>query len=112
MVPRRLRRLRRLGGGDGGPAVYVADTPRARLLGLAGLKEMPHASALLILGCSSVHTFGMRFAIDVLFLDEHRDVIGERRNLRPCRVAWQRGATAALEFPSSYAGEPTSPASR
>lgn len=111
MAPKRLKRLRQLGG-EGGPVVYVADTPRARLLGLAGLKEMPYPSALLILGCSSVHTFGMRFPIDVLFLDEHREVIGERRGLGPCRIAWQRGAKAALEFPSSYAEEPTSPASR
>ena len=92
--------------------VYVAATTRARLLGLAGLREVPHPCALLILGCSSVHTFGMRFPIDVLFLDEHREVIGERRGMRPCRVAWQRGAKAVLEFPSSYAGEPTSPDSR
>ena len=110
MVPKRLRRLPRLGP-DGGPVVYVAGTPRARLLGLAGLRELPYPSALLILGCSSVHTFGMRFAIDVLFLDEHREVIGERRNLRPWRVARQRGARAVLEFPSSYAGEPTRPSS-
>lgn len=92
--------------------MYIADTRKARLLGLAGLKDVPYPSALLILGCSSVHTFGMRFHIDVLFLDEHRNVIGERRGLGPCRIAWQRGAKAALEFPSSYAGEPTSPASR
>ena len=110
MVPRRLRRLPRLGE-DGGPAVYVAGTPRARLLGLAGLREIPYPSALLILGCSSVHTFGMRFHVDVLFLDEHREVIGERRGLGPCRIAWQRGASAALEFPSAYADVPTSPAS-
>lgn len=92
--------------------MYIADTRKARLLGLAGLKDVPYPSALLILGCSSVHTFGMRFHIDVLFLDEHRDVIGERRGLGPCRIAWQRGAKAVLEFPSSYAEEPTSPASR
>ena len=54
----------------------------------------------------------MRFRIDVLFLDEHREVIGERRGLGPCRVAWQRGAKAVLEFPSAYADVPTSPASR
>ncbi len=110
-MPKRLKRLPRLGE-DGGPVVYVAATPRARLLGLAGLREVPYPSALLILRCSSVHTFGMRFAIDVLFLDEHREVIGERRGMGPCRIAWRRGAKAVLEFPSSYASEPTSPESR
>jgi len=106
MVPKRLRRLPRLGE-NGGPAVYVAGTRRARLLGLAGLRDVPYPSALLILGCSSVHTFGMRFRIDVVFLDEHREVIGERRDLRPWRIARKRGAKAVLEFPSSYADEPT-----
>ena len=111
MVPKRLRRLPRLGE-DGGAVVYVAATPRARLLGLAGLREVPYPSALLILGCSSVHTFGMRFAIDVLFLDERREVIGERRGMRPWRIASRRGAKAVLEFPSSYTDAPTSPESR
>jgi uncharacterized protein len=102
--------MRRLGEDDG-PGVYVADSRLARLLGLAGLSEAPRQSALLIADCSSVHTFGMRFRIDVLFLGEDCEVIAERRNLPPGRVVWQRGARAVLEFPSSYA-EPTSDASR
>ena len=32
--------------------------------------------------------------------------------MRPGRVVWHRGAAAVVEFPSSYAEEPTSPASR
>ncbi len=111
MLPRRFRRLQRLADASGA-AIYVAAGRRSRLLGLAGLREMPARSALLLLGCSSVHTLGMRFDIDVLFLDEHCKVIGERREMRPGRVAWCRGAAAVVEFPSSYAEEPTSPASR
>jgi uncharacterized membrane protein (UPF0127 family) len=91
--------MRRLGD-DAGPSVYVAESRRARLLGLAGLSEAPHQSALLIANCSTVHTFGMRFHIDVLFLDEHCEVIGERRHLGPGRMVCQRGARAVLEFPS------------
>ena len=89
--------------------VYVATSRRARLLGLAGLRGMPPWSALLLPRCSSVHTFGMRFPIGVLFLDEDFEVIGERRAVKPGRVVWQRGARAVVEF---QAAEPTSPASR
>ena len=106
----RLDRLPARGIG-GSLRLHVAATPLSRLIGLALSDPPPSDRALLIPGCRSVHTFGMRFAIDVLFLDEHREVIGERRNLRPWRVARQRGARAVLEFPSSYAEEPTRPAS-
>ena len=79
----------------------MAASFRARLLGLAGLREMPPRSALLMPRCSSVHTFWMRFPIHVLFLDGDFEVIGERRDMRPGRVVWCRGAAAVVEFPSS-----------
>jgi uncharacterized membrane protein (UPF0127 family) len=44
----------------------------ARLLGLALLKDLPADHALLIPRCSSMHTFGMRFDLDVLFLSADR----------------------------------------
>ena len=89
--------------------VYVAVSFRARLLGLAGLRAMPPRSALLLPRCSSVHTFGMRFPIHVLFLDSRFEVIGERRSVKPGRLVWHRGARAVVEL---QAGEPTSPDSR
>jgi len=108
MGPSRLERLprRRVGGRV---TVYVAASFRSRLLGLAGLREMPPGTALLIPRCSSVHTFGMRFPIHVLFLDAEFEVIDERRVVKPRRVVWHRGARAVVEF---QAEEPTSPASR
>ena len=107
MVPRRLERLPRLGDGCR-VTVYVAASFRARLLGLAGLRAMPRRSALLVPRCASVHTFGMRFPIGVLFLDEEMRVIGERCAVRPGRIVRHRGARAVVEFQA----EPTSPASR
>ena len=69
---------------------------------------MPPRSAFLLPRCASVHTFGMRFPIGVLFLDEEMRVIGERREVRPGRIVWHRGARAVVEF---QADEPTRPAS-
>ena len=85
MLPSRLRRLpwRTL---DNGARVAEAATFRARLLGLAFVRELPPGHALLIPRCRSVHTFGMRFAIDVVFLDERGRVIRVARAVPPRRV--------------------------
>ena len=59
-------------GPRGALPVWVAETFGQRLLGLAGLAENHPAVAcrgLLIPACASVHTWGMRFAIDVAFLE-------------------------------------------
>ena len=77
--------------------MHVARSSRARLLGLALLRDLPPEHALLLPGCRSVHTFGMRFALDLVFLDAHGRILREVRGLRPCRVAGCRDAAAVLE---------------
>jgi uncharacterized membrane protein (UPF0127 family) len=82
---------------EDGLIVHEATSLRARLLGLAFMRP-PHADhALLIPHCRSVHTFGMRFAIDVTFLDEHGRTLRSERNVRPGRVLLERRAFAVLE---------------
>jgi uncharacterized membrane protein (UPF0127 family) len=81
----------------GGGRLLVARTYRQRLLGLAGLAALPEGHGLLLPGCASVHTVGMRFSLDVGFLDPHGRVIGVVRELRPWRLAACRGAAAAIE---------------
>lgn len=83
-----------------GVAVPVATTVRSRLLGLALIRRERAGAGLLIPGCRSVHTFGMRFPIDVLFLDEADRVIDLRRSVPPCRFIGCPGAMAVLELPS------------
>jgi uncharacterized protein len=96
MVPRRLQRLpsRTL---DDGLTVHEARTVGSRLLGLAFLKEVPPDHALLIPNCRSVHTFGMRFAIDVVFLDERGRPLRVEREVKSCRVVSCKEAFAVLE---------------
>jgi uncharacterized protein len=84
----------------GGQEVPVAAGLRARLLGLAGLELEIAGSGLLIPRCSSVHTFGMRFALDLLFLDSARRPLAVRRAVPPRRLAGHRGADAVLELPA------------
>lgn len=88
-----------------GRQVPVALGFKARLLGLAGLDRAEAGPGLLIPRCSSVHTFGMRFLLDLYFLDEAGEVIGVRRGVRPRRVANCRIASAVLEVPADEGGE-------
>jgi uncharacterized membrane protein (UPF0127 family) len=88
-----------------GREVPVAVGFRSRLAGLAGLRREEAGAGLLIPRCSSVHTFGMRFALDVLFLDEEGEVLAIRRGVRPRRFASRRRAVAVLEIPSGQGGE-------
>jgi len=95
MVPARLRRLER--HRDGAVSVFVAESFRSRLLGLAFLDHLPRDCALLIPRCSSVHTFGMRFDLDVTFLDAEGHGLRTARNVPPARVVGHRGAAAVHE---------------
>jgi uncharacterized protein len=84
--------------------VRVADRFVARLLGLSLLDPERAGPALLIPGCRSVHTFGMRFAIEVVFLDSEGRVLARRAKVPPGRVVREPAAVAALERPVLAAG--------
>jgi uncharacterized membrane protein (UPF0127 family) len=83
-----------------GREVPVATGVRARLLGLAHLDREQAGTGLLIPRCRSVHTFGMRFALDLVFLDEGLAPVEVRRSVPPRRVARARAAAMVLELPA------------
>ncbi len=89
-------RTRRIGALE----VPVADRFTVRLLGLAGLDREEAGEGLLIPRCRSVHTFGMRFALDLFFLDLQGAEIRRIQAVPPRRLAVGRGASAVLEVPS------------
>ena len=66
--------------------VEVADTLFTRMKGLLGKKELPFGEALWIKPCFSVHTFFMKFAIDVIFLNKKNQIIASVSNLSPNRM--------------------------
>jgi uncharacterized protein len=88
-----------------GREVRVASDWRSRLLGLAHLDRARAHPGLLIPRCSSVHTFGMRFRLDLYFLDERGEVVSVRRALAPRRLAFCRQSVAVLELPACEGGE-------
>ncbi len=78
--------------------VEVATSLAARLRGLLGRNELTSDSALLISPCNSVHTFGMRFPIDVAYLDQHLRVIKTVTNLKANRASMCWPAKQVMEF--------------
>jgi uncharacterized membrane protein (UPF0127 family) len=69
-----------------------------RFFGLMGRRALDRDAGLLLVPCGSVHTAGMRFAIDVVFLDREGVVLRTVPHLRPWRAAACRGAHGALEL--------------
>lgn len=96
--PRRFRRLDR--AEVAGVVVPVAAGPGSRLLGLALLPRRRAGPGLLIPRCRSVHTLGMRFPIDVVFLGDDGAEIRRVRSLGPWRFSADRRAAAVLELPA------------
>jgi uncharacterized protein len=84
--------------------VPVATTRSARLLGMAFLDRDEAGDGLLLPNCRCVHTFGMRFPLDLVFLDSGGRVIDLRRAVPPGRVVGCRAADRVLEL--SAPGEP------
>jgi uncharacterized protein len=86
---------------DGGPVCdrcRVADRPLARMRGLLGRRDLPRGEGVLLRPAASVHTWFMRFPIDVVFLDRDLCVLKVVPDLAPWRIASGRGARAVLEL--------------
>jgi uncharacterized membrane protein (UPF0127 family) len=82
-------------------SVERADTIQSRLIGLLGRKELPEGSALLLEPCTSIHTFFMRFAIDVAFLSSDGRILRAIGELKPWRATGlYLSARLAVELPS------------
>ncbi len=75
-----------------------------RTVGLIGRRELAPDEGL-GLATSAVHTFGMRFAIDVVFCDAELRVLKVVRGLRPGRVAGARGSRLVFELAAGAAAD-------
>ena len=68
--------------------VKVAYSFLSRLIGLMFSKGLVGFDALLIRPCNSIHTFFMRYNIDVVFLDKQMRIVSIIRNIKPWRMTW------------------------
>ena len=78
-------------------------TRRARLVGLMGRRDLAAGTGLLLPRTRSVHTFGMRFALDLLWVDAQGGLLRVDRRVPPCRVRTCRAARGVIETRSGYA---------
>lgn len=79
--------------------VKVADSFFLRLKGLLGAGSLSQGEGLWIVPCKAVHTFGMRFPIDVIFLDSEQRVVVAISGLLPNRAtSFYRNAASVLEL--------------
>lgn len=83
-----------------GDAVAAAKDSRSRRTGLLRHTGLAPGEGLWIVPCEAVHTFGMNFAIDVVFLSRSRKVLKIRKNMAVRRIAICLRAHSVLEFPS------------
>ena len=90
-----------------GIRMHLAHTWRARLLGLALIPGLDSDKALVIPHCTSVHTFGMRFELDVVFVDRQWEPIYIEYRVRPGRVVRSRFARSVIEVVAGEAGRLT-----
>ena len=81
--------------------VSVADTPLARLRGLLGRFKLRSDEAVWVVPSHGIHTFGLRFRIDVIYLDSQCQVLHLIEHLGPLRIAPLRLRCASvLELPA------------
>lgn len=80
--------------------VEVADRGARRRKGLLGRDGLALGEGLWIVPCEAVHTFGMRFGLDLIFLDRRRRIVKIRRNVQAGRIAVCLRAHSTLELPA------------
>ncbi|MDH6167917.1 uncharacterized membrane protein (UPF0127 family) [Variovorax boronicumulans] len=83
--------------------VRVAERGWDRTRGLLGRPRLAANEGLLIARCSSVHTVGMRYPIDVVFLDRNGQIVRVVEQLKPMRMVWCPGAARVLELDAGQA---------
>ncbi|MCA9737120.1 MAG: DUF192 domain-containing protein [Gemmatimonadota bacterium] len=84
-----------------GIRVDVADGPWSRLRGLLGRDALAPGEGLLLTPCRAIHMYGMRFPIDVAFLDPEGQVLAAYDSIRPGQRTRRHGdARYALEIPA------------
>ena len=78
----------------------VADHGANRRKGLLGRESLPAGEGLWIKPCEAVHTFCMRFAIDLVYLDRRNRIRKVKSGVPPWRISSCLSAHSVIELPS------------
>jgi uncharacterized protein len=88
----------RIDGRMSGLRVYDASRFLARARGLLGRDRLHPHEALWIRPCGSVHTVGMRYALDLVFIDFEQRVLSVKQHVEPLRFAGHVRARSTIEL--------------
>lgn len=80
--------------------VRTADTFLQRLRGLLFTDFLPEHTGLLLENCNSIHMFGMRYALDIVFVDQDFRICKIVKNLKPWHIAGCLRARHTIELPA------------
>lgn len=87
----------------------VASSLLGRMRGLLGKKELKSGEALVLTHCNSIHTFFMKFPIDIIFLDKHKRIVKIIPSLNPFRLSGiYFNAASVIELPAGVAQDKAS----
>jgi len=78
----------------------IADEGANRRKGLLGRDGLAQGEGLWIKPCEAVHTFGMRFAIDLVYLDRSNRIRKVKSNVGPWRMSACLSARSVIELPA------------
>jgi hypothetical protein len=83
-----------------GNHIELAGTSARRGKGLLGRTGLGPGEGLWIVPCEAVHTFAMKFAIDLIYLDRKHRVVKVRQAVRPGRISGAFRAHSVVELPT------------
>jgi len=86
-------------------AADIADTSQKRRTGLLKHQNLEPGQGLWIVPCEAVHTFGMKFPIDVLYLSKQKKVLKIRDNMKRSCMSVCLRAHSVLELPAGHAAQ-------
>ena len=78
----------------------IATSAKQRMIGLLSRRTFEAGEALIFPQCNAIHTYFMRFSIDVVFLDAHGIVVKMVEDLNPFHLAWAPHAQMTIELPA------------
>ena len=83
-----------------GDSITIADRGASRRRGLLDHQSLPYGEGLWIIPCEAVHTFGMKFSIDLVYLDRSGRVKKVKNNVPPWRISACLSAHSVIELAS------------
>lgn len=105
VAEKRLKITNRKSGQQLASSAGIANTSELRRRGLLKHSSLEEGDGLWIAPCEAVHSFGMKFAIDVLYLNKQKKILKIRPDMVKSRISFCLRANSVLELPAGMAAK-------